>query len=131
MEELKITIQGVPRSKKNSMNIITHPRTGRPMIVQGKAYREYEKDAVEQIKVAHKCYHIDFPCNIKATFYRPTKVRVDLVNLLNALDDILVKAGVIEDDNWKIVVSHDGSRILFDKDNPRTEVEITKERYGA
>lgn len=131
MEELKITIHGVPRSKKNSMNIITHPRTGRPMIVQGKAYREYERDAIKQITAMHKAYHVDFPCNIKCIFYRPTKVRVDLVNLLNAVDDMMVKAGVIEDDNWKIIVGHDGSRILFDKDNPRTEITITEATYGA
>ena len=32
---------------------------------------------------------------------------------------------VIEDDNSKIVVSTDGSRVRYAKFNPRTEVEIT------
>lgn len=29
------------------------------------------------------------------------------------------------DDNSQIIVSHDGSRVLYDKDNPRTEVTIS------
>ena len=51
---------------------------------------------------------------------------MDLVNLEEALCDLLVAYGVIEDDNCRIVASMDGSRVSYDKDNPRTEVEITK-----
>lgn len=56
----------------------------------------------------------------------PTRHRVDLVNLLEATSDILVKASVIEDDNVNIVKSHDGTRVLYDKETPRVEVEITE-----
>lgn len=54
----------------------------------------------------------------------PTRRRVDLVNLEQALLDILVKYNVIEDDNSKIVFSMDGSYVDYDKENPRTEVFI-------
>ena len=54
----------------------------------------------------------------------PTRRIVDLTNLEEAIDDILVKYGVLKDDNSRILVSHDGSRVLYDKDNPRTEVTI-------
>ena len=54
-----------------------------------------------------------------------TRRRVDLANLLEAADDVLVHAGVIADDHSGIVVSHDGSRVLYDKEKPRTEIEIT------
>ena len=56
----------------------------------------------------------------------PTRRRVDLVNLLECTDDVLVNYGVIKDDNSTIVVSHDGSRVLYDKDRPRTEIIITR-----
>lgn len=56
----------------------------------------------------------------------PTKRKCDLVNMLEAIDDVMVKAGLIEDDNYSIVVSHDGSRVLYDKNAPRTEIEITR-----
>ena len=55
-----------------------------------------------------------------------TRRRVDSLNLLAAIDDLLVEAGVIGDDNSKIVVAHDGSRGLYDKDNPRTEIIISR-----
>jgi Holliday junction resolvase RusA-like endonuclease len=67
---------------------------------------------------------IDTPVNVKCLFYMPTRRKVDLTNLLQAIDDILVKAGVLQDDHSGIVVSHDGSRVLYDKERPRTEVEI-------
>ena len=51
---------------------------------------------------------------------------MDLTNLLAATCDILTDYGVIADDNYKIVVSHDGSRVLFDKDRPRVEIEIER-----
>lgn len=68
--------------------------------------------------------HINTPINMKVLYYMPTRHRVDLVNLLEATCDILVKAGVLEDDNCRIVVSHDGSRVLYDKENPRAEIYI-------
>ena len=40
--------------------------------------------------------------------------------------DILVLAGVLADDNSSIAVAHDGSRVLYDKDEPRTEITITE-----
>ena len=56
----------------------------------------------------------------------PTKRRVDLTNLMEATHDILVHCGVLADDNSKIIVSVDGSRVEYDKNNPRTEIEITE-----
>lgn len=73
-----------------------------------------------------KVEKIDYRVNIKAWYYMPTRRRVDITNLHEALHDILVKYGVIADDNCKIVFSTDGSRVLYDKNNPRTEVEITE-----
>jgi hypothetical protein len=38
----------------------------------------------------------------------------------------LVKYGVLEDDNYSIVASMDGSRAYYDKENPRTVIEIER-----
>ena len=35
-------------------------------------------------------------------------------------------SGILADDHYGIVESHDGSRCYVDKDNPRTEITITK-----
>lgn len=120
---LKFTIPLPPITKKNSQQILVNKATGRPFIAPSEQYKQYEKDA--QWFTPACIPPIDQPVNIKCLFYMPTRRRVDLTNLLEAADDVLVHAGVIADDHSGIVVSHDGSRVLYDKENPRTEIEIT------
>ena len=50
--------------------------------------------------------------------------RVDDLNLYAALDDILVAEGIIRDDSIKYIRNRDGSRVLYDKENPRAEIYI-------
>ena len=117
---IKFTIKLPPVTKKNHGQIIFNRNTGQRMYIPSKQYKQYEHDAIwfmPSVKAEGQV-------NIKALFYMPTRRRVDLVNLLQALLDILVKYGVIEDDNSNVVVAVDGSRVLYDKDNARTEVEI-------
>ena len=56
--------------------------------------------------------------------YTGTRRKVDDLNLYEALDDILVENGILLDDNRKIIRSRDGSRVLYDKENPRAEIYI-------
>ena len=114
-------IRLAPITKKNHSTIITNKTTGKLMVIPSKQYKEYEHESawfMPHIKT------IDRPVNIRAVFYMPTRRRVDLVNLLQALCDILVKYSVLEDDNFNIVAGFDGSRVDYDKENPRTEVWI-------
>lgn len=120
---MKMVIYGNPATKKNSMQIYKNSRTGRPFLTQSKRYKDYARDCAMQITGKYK-QAIDYPINLKCVYYRQTKHRVDLTNLLAATCDILTDCGVIADDNYKVVRSHDGSRVLFDKDNPRVEIEI-------
>lgn len=88
-----------------------------------KRYKDYEKNAEQYLPKLDE--PINYSCNLKAVFYMPTRRRVDLVNLEEALCDVLVKYGIIEDDNCKIVTTMNESVVSYDKENPRTEVEIT------
>lgn len=109
-----------PRTKKNSQQIII--AKGRPMIIPSKLYRDYEKECGAYVPVNEG---ISVPVNVQAVYYMPTKRRVDLCNLHEALCDVLVHYNVITDDNSQIIATMDGSRVEFDRDNPRTEVTIT------
>ena len=122
---MKLVLYGNPATKKNSMQIFKNSRTGQPFLTQSKRYKDYARDCGRQITGKHK-KKIDYPINLKCVYYRKTKHRVDLTNLLAATCDILSDFGVIEDDNCKIVVSHDGSRVKYDKECPRVEIEIEK-----
>lgn len=111
-----------PRTKKNSQRIIIC--RSRPMIIPSSAYKQYEKDC--RIFMPKINEPIDYPINLKCVFYMPTRRRVDLTNLQEAICDILVKYKIIADDNRNIIATMDGSMVLYDKDNPRTEIEIKK-----
>ena len=73
---------------------------------------------------------IDLPVNVRCVYYMPTRRRVDLTNLLEATDDILVRAGVLEDDHCGIIAGHDGSRVRYDRARPRVEIEIVTLEEG-
>ena len=120
---IKFTIPLAPISKKNSQQIMLNRTTGKPFIMPSKQYKQYESTALYFIPRGEP---INEPVNVKCLFYMPTRRKVDLTNLLEAIDDVMVKAGLLADDNSGIVVGHDFSRVLYDKDNPRTEVYITK-----
>lgn len=122
-EQIGFTIRLIPVTKKNSQKIIYNKSNRRVMVIPSEQYRIYERDAkwfMPKMKAP-----IDRPVNIRALFFLPTRRRTDLVNLEQALLDIMVKYGVIADDNYTIVASMDGSRVFYDKENPRTEVTIT------
>lgn len=119
----KYTIPLPPVTKKNSQRILVNRKTGMPFIAPSSAYKRYEAQAVYFLTPKPKTplagrYHV------AAVFYMPTRRRVDLTNLLEAAHDTLVAAKILADDNNTIIASVDGSRVLYDKENPRTEIVI-------
>lgn len=120
---ITFTIPLAPITKKNHQQILVNRSTGKPFVSPSPQYKQYERDALWFIPKVEK--PIDFPVNVKCLFFMPTKRKVDLTNLLESIDDIMVKAGLLADDNYTIIASHDGSRVFYDKENPQTWVEIT------
>ena len=119
---VKFTVPVAPITKKNSQRIVK--LGNRPCILPSEKYQQYESLALWYVP---KCgVPIDFPVNVTCLFYMPTRHTCDLTNLLEAIDDVMVKAGLLQDDNYNIIAAHDGSRVLYDKHNPRTEVVISK-----
>jgi Holliday junction resolvase RusA-like endonuclease len=132
MPEIKYTILGDPRTKKNSQMIAGAgkkcPKCGKPekqWIRQGKAHDAFTEAALWQLRPKPP-EPIECPVNCRYLFYMKTRRVVDGLNLQAAIDDLLVEAGILKDDNSRIVIGHDGSRVLYDPDNPRTEITITR-----
>ena len=122
---LSLTLYGDPRTKKNSREADRRGRITQP----SRAYQQFRADCLKQITGQYRQCITD-RVNVRCLFYMKkdyitTKAVIDLTGLLQAIDDILTDAGVIEDDCCRIVAGHDGSRVLHDKDNPRVEIEIT------
>lgn len=119
---LQFTIPLQPITKKNNGRIIKNSKTGKYGFIPSAQYTKYEKDCKNFIPE----HYIKDPINVKATFYMRTKGLVDLTNLNESLHDIMQKYNCIVDDDCKIIVSTDGSRVMYDKENPRTEVIIER-----
>lgn len=124
---MEIVIPLGPITKKNHGRIVQKTtKTGKkiPILLPSEQYVKYEKECAKYI--TKPLSPISNPVNVKVLYYMPTKRKVDLVNLLEATDDILVHYGIIEDDNYSIVYSHDGSRVYYDKENPRCHIFIDR-----
>lgn len=119
---IKILIPLPPHTKKNSNQIFINKETGKRFITPSALYKQYEINCGWYIKCKH--INLNMPLTVKCLYYMPTKRKIDLINLLEATDDILVKYGVLQDDNSQIIVSHDGSRVFYDNEKPRTEIYI-------
>ena len=115
---LSCVILGACRTKKNSSQLI---RPG--LILPSKAYLTYEKMAVPQLRMAWAGKNpLKEPLNLCARFYRDRDAG-DLVGYLQALCDVLEKAGVVEDDKW--IKGFDGSRLMLDRVHPETALVLT------
>lgn len=119
---MNMVLYGDPRTKKNSPRLFIRNR--RACMLPSKAYCNYEKLCLSQIHESQRIM-LDRRINLRAIYYMQTRREVDLGNLLASTCDILVKAKVLKDDNAKIVATHDGSEVRYDKDLPRVEITFT------
>lgn len=114
-----------PRTKKNNGQIVMRGKY--PVLLPSKQYLAFEKECLPYLnQVKQTAGVINYPVNVQCSFFMETRRRVDLPNLLNAIDDAMVKAGLVIDDNRDIIAAHDGSRVFHDKSYPRIEIRITE-----
>ena len=126
-QNMRFVIYAEPRSKKNSQQVAMNPKTHRPFITQSKAYKDFSKECIKQMKLQGVIPNepINYPINIQYTFFKSSRRLCDGLNLSAAMDDILTVARLIDDDHRDIVAGHDLTRVYYDKENPRVEVTIT------
>lgn len=112
------TIPGSVRSKKNSKRIFA--RGPFKKVLPSKAYEAWEKEARQSLWGKVIIPPICGPCCVKAIFY----YRGQKPDLSGAMESI---ADAMEGLLWAndgLIESWDGSRLIHDKDNPRTEIEV-------
>lgn len=120
---MKLTLIGQPRTKKNSSRFVTL-KDGRKFLLPSKEFSEYEKECLIQIQRSLRQL-INTPVSVAIRVYKKDYRKSDLVGYLQSISDILVKAEVLEDDNYTIIRSYNGSFVAVDAENPRVEIEIT------
>ena len=128
----EIILPGRPYTKKNSQQIYSHGDKRSP--APSKKYKQYETDCLKMLMgYRGPKFQKGARLNLAARYWMPNRASwPDLVGLIQSTQDILEKAGVI--DNDRDIVTLDGSQIMgVDKDNPRAyvvlqEVEIKEAR---
>ena len=151
MKPLRIVIAGDPRVKKNGQKVVYRASIGHNIKLNSKSYITWHTSALQQLDelgyditfhkrrsqlkklkqdTSHMVALINQPINLQCRFYMRTYGRVDLSALYEGIQDVLVECGILEDDNWHIVASHDGSGVWKDSDRPRMEITIT-EKVGV
>lgn len=127
-----IKIPLLTRPKKNAQEIKRNKRTGKFFIGQSKRFDAYNYECQFYLNqwmrdnLPRDFEPIDYPVNLKMVFYVPDRRRRDIANLVNAIQDVLVEVEILKDDNFMIVKSLDGTRIIYEKGREETIVEITR-----
>lgn len=119
------SIAGNPIVKKNNQHVSF--RGPRPTKYNTPAYTRWLRSANYQLNYSPTPDSpIDEPVILLCKFFMQSRRRVDLSALYEGIQDLLVKRGVLADDNSNIVIGHDGSRVYYDKDNPRMEISVLR-----
>lgn len=118
----QFTIRLVPKTKgKINLSIKSDSKNnGRIQVMRSREDKTYIKEAGNYLKPLR----ISYPVNVKVLFYVDSHRHFKLVNLLQMISDVLIKNSVICDGNN--IIGYDGSRILYDKHAPRTEILISR-----
>jgi hypothetical protein len=138
IEELlaQYVIQLDPRTKKNHMSICGTgpkcPKCGKrkkQFVRQGRAHDKFAFDAARFLTPRPK-ETISDEVHLVYKLYMQTRRRVDDLNLFASLDDILVQEKILADDSIRYIRNRDGSRVFYDKENPRAEIYIYRHEEG-
>ncbi len=120
MKSLRITVQGNTIAKKNSERIVKMGR--RRAIRPSAAFDLWAEEVAWQLKNALR-WTGDYPVDVCVFWYRKTRAKFDFDNMAGSIQDVLVRAEILEDDSmmhvYPVVLGW-----AVDKKNPRCEVEI-------
>lgn len=122
MKTNSITLLGDVPSKKNAKQIV-YVR-GKPIIVSSSRFKLWNNTSLKAVKAFYRGLNVKNVESIIMTIFPSSKRKADLSNKFESVADLLVDAGIIEDDNWFIVPK---VVLLFggvDKQNPRVCIDI-------
>jgi|26BtaG_2_1085354.scaffolds.fasta_scaffold43813_1 Holliday junction resolvase RusA-like endonuclease len=126
MKKVNFLILGATPCKKNMLTIRRSYRGGkRTWIAPNDKYQAWEKGAGADLwaqSLINEALAIADPVWLKVIFYRKRKRKIDLSNLLQSIEDAMVRGGVIMDDSQ--IKSFDGSRVYFGHDDERVEITL-------
>lgn len=121
-----ITIYGELYSSKNSKRIVRFGN--KTAIISSKPYLASIKPIEQQLVLnrhrwAEETKNASKPLKIVFKIYRKTHRRFDYVNIIQGLQDLMVKCGWLSDDNADEMIPF-FEPYEVDKNNPRVEISV-------
>lgn len=121
-----ITIYGELYSSKNSKRIVRFGN--KPALISSKQYLASIKPIEQQLILnrygwAEETKNASKPLKIVFKIYRKTHRRFDYVNIIQGLQDLMVKCGWLSDDNADEMMPF-FEPYEVDKNNPRVEISV-------
>lgn len=98
---LTFTVEGRVASKKNSKQIAYNKYTRQRFITSSKAFKSFEADLLPGLEeLALRGHRFKPPYVASYRFEMRGKAGTDLDNMIASINDIMEKAGIIEDDKY-------------------------------
>ena len=119
---ITLTIRGPIPAKKNENKITCAGRY--PRTYKSKRFINWHGPALEELAYTYRGETIEKTKSIVLRYYLKTRRKKDLTNMSESVMDLLVDAGVLLDDEFKVAPDVRMVFMAIDKDNPRCEVEI-------
>lgn len=116
-----IILEGRVPSKKNSRNIFC--RGNKPINIPSKDYADWHEEKMWELK-KHKPKVPLKEVDVFISFTPGDNRTFDLTNKAESIMDLLVDAGILEDDNWSVVGRLDLRIGDLQKGKPKTIIEI-------
>lgn len=122
MINTRIIFKGHIPSKKNNKRRV-YGKNGMPFMIPSAKHEEWKRDELINLKLTGIPLLFP-PYKIIIFVYPPDKKNGDLSNRLESIQDLLVNAGILEDDNWFLLQDVHVIFMAIDRQNPRFEVFI-------
>lgn len=120
---MDITIRGRIPSKKNEH--FAKFIKGKICVFPSTKYQKRENDQIKRLMADRvRPLKLDKPLKVVYKFRFPDRLKTDLSNKLESINDLLVRYGVFADDNHRILTCIEATSMGVDKENPRCEIEI-------
>lgn len=124
---MEITIPGQTPSQKNNKQIIpSRP----PRLVDNPIVKKWRNQTAKYLAETYSEDLKEKQVIAIYTFYLKDRVRRDIDNMISSCNDALVQAGILSDDNWK-VLRIGGAEATLDKDNPRAEIVLVEDEWNV
>ena len=120
---MDITIRGRIPSKKNEH--FAKFVKGKICVFPSSKYQKRENDQIKRLMAGRiRPLKLDKPLKVIYKFRFPDRLKTDLSNKLESINDLLVRYGLFADDNYEILACIEATSMGIDKENPRCEIEI-------